>query len=151
MGYIRADHVTVGMVLDLSWPASTTQADIERSYSWHVYAVDTRGVVPSRIPLRLVNLRTDETHQVSLNPDEQVWVTGWGVQPEDEVLVLEPEDEPTVFAWHPRYCFGTDLEVWMNERGQVFVGGTWTTGHYTTFANVPAEEVTVGVAEGERA
>ena len=79
MGYVRADEVTVGMVLDLRWP--TSESANETLLSWHVYAVNTRGPVPSRIPLRVVNPYTDETRHVSLNPDEMVWVTGWGVQP----------------------------------------------------------------------
>jgi hypothetical protein len=146
-GYIQADQVTEGMVLDLTSP---TSGDFR--YFWRVEEAVTKTstylhLTPHTVdnPADLVPERT-----VRLRHDERVWVTGWGVQPADEVLDMVPEDEGTVFAWHPKYCFGTDLEVWMVEGGQQFVGATWTTGHYTTYATVPAEEVTVGVAEAER-
>lgn len=87
MGYIRADHVKVGMVIDLQWPAREAD-EADEAYAWYVYAVDVHVAVPTAIPLRLVNVRTDRTHAVRLNPNEPVWVTGWGVQPSPEEEVL---------------------------------------------------------------
>ena len=47
------------------------------------------------------------------------------------------------YAIHPKFGTCTDLELWYGPDNCQYVGGYWTLGSYTTYANVLAETVTI--------
>lgn len=55
----------------------------------------------------------------------------------------------TTVAYHPDFGVSSDVEVYRGHNNRAFVGGHWVDPlhHIRTYANLPADEVTVYVAK----